>query len=1370
MRYIGLAVIALGITVATAQSASYPDLPYNGPASRPDFPDEFEFAAFNPPVTNLTPNVGAPAIAEWTRSNEPGDTMVLTAELLGAEPSFMFCYGSSNCLIGELRTLDEGQAAVTVPPTLPVNGMYFMWPSNESGYGEPVAINQTDAWWVGPNRVSKGKTVSIYGQNLQLGNAASYLYIEELDTWLSSSTSNPYKADFVLPSDMTNGTYTLWSHNGHGREYGWGKSLSLSIISESVWTDNIINVKDAPYNAKGDNFSDDWAAINAAFEAAQSTPYSTVYFPPGTYLVGNILESYKENVRIIGAGADVTKLTTHPSFASAPRYSYMFYIRGDNVVVEDIAFDTGAYIPEPVGRLEGGAVLVEGQNRTQLNTVFKNVVFDSRETTKRWGDRALDVKHVSNFYMTNCTFYISGEGVAFFDDGNQVFADNCTFYGVWDANSLLSGSFTGLSVQNCLGRSYDDSDVTYGDGWAKGRFITTELGTHNVYIGDNTTSNMAPREPDAMFSASPISFSSRTDIDGTWGRITATFNDIPDSLPVFRTDRMIISVVTALGSELECEVESIDLIADTVTFRIRYDNDDPNDLTQTMTLEDQPDHNSGEQIMSEGGESYYRGQVISSTSNTVEFANLSSHISEGEKTRWFATIVKGKGLGQMRRIESVSGEILVMDEPWKVIPDSTSVMTIGRYARNWVVYSNYLDAVSRGYYPTASAGFQISGSAHTMIADGNVFDETLTGIANYSESHRTWVATTNAVSPIFFTLYRNNQLINNGEEGALSVVSIDTDNGAVDTFDDMGLLGNVWRDNYIDNTPVAYAISSPVIHHSGIRVYDSNSATNFVTAVQDSSTQDNQVWVESSADPISPLPPPDPPPAPVLTGITISGPSSVAEGAAVQYVCTASYSDGASAQVSPTWTHNSDHADIDGNGELSAGDVAADENMTVTASYGGYTDTHDVTIRDIPVVLTGITISGPSSVNEGTSERYTCNAIYSDGTSATVSPTWSMSSSYAGISASGELNTYDVLSDQSVTITASFDGQSDTHVVTIAYVPPVLTGLTISGSASLNEGKTEQFTCAASYSDGTSAVVVPEWSVSLAYASISASGLLSAGNVAADQVVTVTATLGGQTDTHAVTILYVAPTLSDITISGPSSVTEGTSKSYTCTANYSDGTSAVVVPQWGVSPSYATINTAGKLNAGNVTADQNITVSATYSGKSDTHAVVISYMPPAITSLVIAGPESVEENAMVQYVCTAHYSDGSSTEVAPSWSANSAYALIDGTGFLSTVNVSADEQVTVEASLNGHTAFKNVLITAVGDQVVVPLSGFEGKTVSAELWDDATQEKSYLGEEYEPEEIVIENVKPDQWYWLGLREYDDVASEWVLVHGRWFWM
>lgn len=451
------------------------------------------------------------------------------------------------------------------------------------------------------------------------------------------------------------------------------------------------------------------------------------------------------------------------------------------------------------------------------------------------------------------------------------------------------------------------------------------------------------------------------------------------------------------------------------------------------------------------------------------------------------------------------------------------------------------------------------------------------------------------------------------------------------------------------------------------------------------------------------------------------------------------------------------------------GNLSADKVRIITASFEGEIDTFDVTLIDVPAVLTGITISGLSSVNEETTAQYTCTANYSDGTSTTVTPSWSENSSSTTINSSGLLSAGSVSADKTVTITASFSGQSDTHTVTVKYVPPVLTGITISGPSSLNEETTAQYTCTASYSDGTSAVVAPSWSENSSSASISSSGVLSAGNVSANTGLTITASFGGRSDTHGVTIQYVAPVLTGLTISGPSSIDEETSAQYICIASYSDGTSTAVTPSWSENSSSTTISSSGVLSAGDISANRSVTITASFGGRSDTHAVTVKYVAPLVTldSITIAGPGSVLENSTEQYVCTGHYSDGSSATVAPGWSENSSATTISGTGVLSTGNISSDKSVIVTASFDGQTATKVLAVMAVGNQVVFPLSGFSGKTVLAELWNETAEEWTTLGEEFEPSELVVENVTPDQWYWVGLSEYDDNAGEWVLVHGRW---
>ena len=74
-----------------------------------------------------------------------------------------------------------------------------------------------------------------------------------------------------------------------------------------------------------------------------------------------------------------------------------------------------------------------------------------------------------------------------------------------------------------------------------------------------------------------------------------------------------------------------------------------------------------------------------------------------------------------------------------------------------------------------------------------------------------------------------------------------------------------------------------------------------------------------------------------------------------------------------------------------------------------------------PVNLTGLMISGPSSMLEGRLEAYTAKGIFSDGTTQTISPnSWSENSSVTTINSSGYLTAGQVSADTDVTVSASY--------------------------------------------------------------------------------------------------------------------------------------------------------------------------------------------------------------------------------------------------------------------------------------------------------------------------------------------------------------
>jgi len=181
--------------------------------------------------------------------------------------------------------------------------------------------------------------------------------------------------------------------------------------------------------------------------------------------------------------------------------------------------------------------------------------------------------------------------------------------------------------------------------------------------------------------------------------------------------------------------------------------------------------------------------------------------------------------------------------------------------------------------------------------------------------------------------------------------------------------------------------------------------------------------------------PPTPPPPATLTGVTVSGPSSVNEGGTGTYSATGTWDNGTTAPISPTWSENSTYATISSGGVLTASSVTSNQSVTVTASYGGRTGTRSVTIVNATAALTSVTVSGPSSVNEGGTGTYSATGTWDNGTTAPISPTWSVSTSYASISAGGLLTAGNVTSNQAVTVTASYGGRTGTRGVSIINVP-----------------------------------------------------------------------------------------------------------------------------------------------------------------------------------------------------------------------------------------------------------------------------------------------------------------------------------------------
>jgi hypothetical protein len=168
------------------------------------------------------------------------------------------------------------------------------------------------------------------------------------------------------------------------------------------------------------------------------------------------------------------------------------------------------------------------------------------------------------------------------------------------------------------------------------------------------------------------------------------------------------------------------------------------------------DNNSGEQFLWEGFQTKYTGAATGGTATTINtgFTDLSPK-------KYCVTIIEGKGVGQTRLLKSNSNGVVTVD-PWLVIPNITSKISIGVRSINSVIYKNNLQGKKvmidlTGDEGSASCGYNAYGGVINLIVDNNTVDRTFGGLTNYAPVINLAIG----IDINLFHLIKNNSLTNN---------------------------------------------------------------------------------------------------------------------------------------------------------------------------------------------------------------------------------------------------------------------------------------------------------------------------------------------------------------------------------------------------------------------------------------------------------------------------------------------------------------------------------------------------------------------------------------------------------------------------------
>jgi hypothetical protein len=206
---------------------------------------------------------------------------------------------------------------------------------------------------------------------------------------------------------------------------------------------------------------------------------------------------------------------------------------------------------------------------------------------------------------------------------------------------------------------------------------------------------------------------------------------------------------------------------------------------------------AGQQIISiDGGAGSYYGPVASSTASTVILGDDPAWNWVGTTNPQAAAIaiVTGTGMGQYSMLQSYSGRTINLITPWKVLPDSTSVVVITVYELNMTFAHNTITN-------TLGASIVLADALEGVIED-NVLTNSGSGILVSGFGPYGGPA---AFSPVMNTdVLRNTIAVG---EGTYIVPSPNTNNAGIVIVDFPGILlsGLLIRDNVI---PPLQAIGS----------------------------------------------------------------------------------------------------------------------------------------------------------------------------------------------------------------------------------------------------------------------------------------------------------------------------------------------------------------------------------------------------------------------------------------------------------------------------------------------------------------------------------------------------------------------------------
>ncbi len=227
-------------------------------------------------------------------------------------------------------------------------------------------------------------------------------------------------------------------------------------------TGQINNVKS--YGAKGDGSTNDTAAIQSAVKASGS--HSTIFFPPGVYVLSDGITISNNNVEIYGSGATITQTSWQSTIGSS--------LNVDSIYIHDLSINITANKGGPTIYMTGSPtnIIIE---RVNINNSRHNGIAIGSPAGSSTADNII----IRNSRITNpgdAGIQLAGKRVLV--EGNYI--SGSPYNGI-DSNAFDTTIKNNYLIGN--GTSTSDIDLTARNGIYVGAQVS------NVIIEGNTSIN-----------------------------------------------------------------------------------------------------------------------------------------------------------------------------------------------------------------------------------------------------------------------------------------------------------------------------------------------------------------------------------------------------------------------------------------------------------------------------------------------------------------------------------------------------------------------------------------------------------------------------------------------------------------------------------------------------------------------------------------------------------------------------------------------------------------------------------------------------------------------------------------------------------------